>query len=194
MKEQTFNRFELIVVDDNSEDNTSRLSSEYGARVIKAEKLPLNWTGKTWACYSGAIRAKGSVLVFLDADTRLTKNGLSSILNEFFSYYNAGVLSVQPYHTVQKLYENLSVIFNMVVMISMGCFTLLGNKLTPVGIFGPCMVIKKDLYLKIAKNEDIRTSVLEDIEIARKLKRNCLLVVCRKILYHFACTRMVLNH
>ena len=60
---------EMIVVDDGSSDGSGDLARRAGATVIEVGPPP-GWTGKAWACWQGALRASGDVLVFLDADVR----------------------------------------------------------------------------------------------------------------------------
>ena len=65
---------ELIVVDDRSEDGTGDLARAAAAgdprlRVIEGTPVPEGWFGKQWACATGARAARGSTLVFTDADT-----------------------------------------------------------------------------------------------------------------------------
>lgn len=60
---------ELIVVDDNSTDETACIAREHGARVIQLIDLPEGWSGKTYACHQGASVASGEWLLFTDADT-----------------------------------------------------------------------------------------------------------------------------
>jgi len=72
---------EVLVVDDDSEDDTSAVAAAGGADVIAAPPLPVGWTGKTWACWTGAQRATGDVLVFLDADTEPEPDLLARLLD-----------------------------------------------------------------------------------------------------------------
>ena len=67
--------FELIVVDDRSDDATLELAraipANHATRLVAVEGRPLPeaWMGKPWACAQGARVARGSLLLFTDADT-----------------------------------------------------------------------------------------------------------------------------
>jgi len=64
---------ELIVVDNNSNDDTSRIARRYADHVLHyAERQ-----GASAARQHGAEKARGKNLVFLDADTEMSPNALS---------------------------------------------------------------------------------------------------------------------
>ena len=65
---------EVLVVDDRSEDATGTLvralaEKDARVRVIDGAPVPQGWFGKQWACAQGADAARGSTLIFTDADT-----------------------------------------------------------------------------------------------------------------------------
>jgi chlorobactene glucosyltransferase len=65
---------EIFVVDDRSEDDTGALvraiaTNDARVRVIDGAPVPDGWFGKQWACAQGAGAARGSTLIFTDADT-----------------------------------------------------------------------------------------------------------------------------
>src|SRR4029450_12623734 len=60
---------EVLVVDDDSDDDTAAVATPAGVDVIRAPSLPDGWTGKTWACWTGAQQAGGDVLVVLGGGT-----------------------------------------------------------------------------------------------------------------------------
>ena len=61
--------YEIIVVDDQSSDETAAVAAAYQARVVSLGHLPAGWLGKTNACHQGAAVAQGDWLLFTDADT-----------------------------------------------------------------------------------------------------------------------------
>lgn len=76
--EQEFQDFEVIVVDNASEDATPEIARKFGARVIFEHKKAIGA-----ARQRGALEAKGEIIAMTDADTILPKNWLSRIVEEF---------------------------------------------------------------------------------------------------------------
>ncbi|MFC1962207.1 glycosyltransferase [Chloroflexota bacterium] len=167
---------EILVVDDNSEDDTSAVAEKEGATVIKSGEMPKGWTGKTWACYQGAKLARGKVLLFLDADTLVEDGGLECIVGCYST--REGVLSIQPYHKMQRLYEQLSAFFNLVLMAAMGSFTIFSKISKPIGLFGPVITLEKKLYYKSGGFEKVKGQILEDLAFGTEFKKRGIKLHC----------------
>jgi len=159
---------EWIVVDDHSTDGTAAIAQSFGAKVITAETLPKGWFGKPWACYQGAKAAQGDVYIFLDADTILMPKGLEKILASFDD--DQTPLSVQPYHLMKKGYEELSLFFNLIVMMTTGLFTPKGSSIKASSFFGPCQVIAKKDYWQVDGHAVAKHAILEDIALGKALQ------------------------
>ena len=173
---QLSSKDEVIVVDDHSEDGTKVVAERSGVKVLESLPTPEGWIGKTWACFQGARIASGEILVFLDADTALEKNGLSKIVETYVR--KDGVLSIQPYHKMRNLYEQLSAFFNIVMMAAMGSFTILGNRIKPIGLFGPVVTIKKQYYLDSGGHEKVKGEILEDVAFGSALQKKGVEIHC----------------
>ena len=61
---------EVVVVDDQSTDDTAAIAVAAGAEVVPGTALPHGWAGKAWAVQQGVRAARGEWVVALDADTR----------------------------------------------------------------------------------------------------------------------------
>jgi len=160
---------ETIVVDDESEDSTAGVAAEGGATVVPAGRRPPGWTGKNWACHCGAERARGELLVFLDADTRLSSDGLARLAATW--YDGRGVVSVQPWHATVRLYEQFSAFFNLVLVGALGVFSPFRRWVKPVGLFGPCLVIAAEDYQSAGGHVGVRGRVMEDMFLAVTFQR-----------------------
>ena len=71
VKDQNYNNFEIIVVDNFSKDNTLKIAK------IFTRKYYLMGKERSAQRNFGAKKSKGSYLLFLDADMRLTPNCLA---------------------------------------------------------------------------------------------------------------------
>jgi 4,4'-diaponeurosporenoate glycosyltransferase len=165
---------QVIVVDDDSADGTSRIAASLGASVIKAPPLPEGWTGKAWACWTGAAAARCNTLVFLDADVTLAPDALDRITRE--QRAGGGLYSVQPYADTELPYERLSAFFNIVGMMGVDAFN---PRPRPRSAFGPCMVCSKQDYETVGGHEAVKGEVLEDVALARRFRDARLPVTCK---------------
>lgn len=167
---------EVVVVDDGSADATAAVAARAGATVVEAGPLPEGWTGKTWACWTGAGATTAPTLVFLDADTELEPGGLARVAAE--GARRGGLVSVQPFHVTRRPYERLSAFFNVVAMMGVDAFTPLGRRLEPRGAFGPCLVTGRDDYEAVGGHRAVRAEVVEDVALAGRYRAAGLPVTC----------------
>lgn len=176
---QTWQPLEILVIDDHSTDGTGHLAAASGCQVILADPVEPGWVGKSRACWSGAKAARGSVLVFLDADTRLEHPlALSEMIAAFARQGGQGILSVQPYHRVRKVYESFSTIFNIIVLAGLNRFSILGDRIKGTGAFGPCLICSKDAYFATGGHQSIRAAVLDDLALGNLFFSHQLPVAC----------------
>ena len=168
---------QIVVVDDDSSDGTAAVAKACGAEVVAAAGLPPGWTGKSWACWTGVQRTSRQTLLFLDADTTIEPGGLARLLAEHGCHQ--GLLSVQPDHVTSRPYENLSAPFNIIGMMGVDAFTPLGDRFSPRGAFGPCLVTSRSDYLAAGGHPAVRSEILEDVALAARFRGSGLGVTCR---------------
>ncbi|MDQ1335266.1 MAG: hypothetical protein QG552_2216 [Thermodesulfobacteriota bacterium] len=173
---QTVTPGEIMVVDDHSSDGTASIAIANGATVFPSASLPEGWLGKPWACWQAAEASRGDIFLFLDADTFLEPDGIAGILNAH--HRHRGLLSVQPYHAMEKPYERLAAFFNIITMAGTGAFSLLTSKIQPHGAFGPCLVCYRQDYFAVGGHGRARAHVLESMGLADAFREAGIPVSC----------------
>src|SRR6056297_2816672 len=164
---QTTPIHEIICVDDGSFDNTFDVASSFDVKTISIKDKPGDWTGKTWACQTGADAATGDILLFLDADVRLSPNAISNLVHSYEEHQC--VISVQPYHKTDKHYEQFSFFFNLIQIAGNGT-SMIGEQKC-AGLCGPLILIDQQTYISIDKHLSAKNSIVDDIALGQKLKQ-----------------------
>jgi 4,4'-diaponeurosporenoate glycosyltransferase len=166
---------EILVVDDASTDKTGTIAQSLGANVITSATLPAGWTGKAWACQQGAQRAIGDHLLFLDADTFFVDGGLNRLMTRWLAERDPGlVLSLLPYHAMSATYEQLSLIFNVLMAAGAGGFGLVSEP----RLFGQSLLIPKETYFAVGGHAAVRGFVLENLNLAGLIRTSGARLLC----------------
>ena len=164
LQAQTFAPFEIIVVDDGSEDPTRAVAEQFGVTVVPGSPPPPGWTGKTRAVWNGYKRASGDLIAFLDADVRLAPRALESLLAA--REEAGGVVSVVPYHHTEKLYEKLALVPNILGLFA---FTSPFERTNPKkGLYGSCILTARADYEKAQGHEAVKSELLDDLNLGAK--------------------------
>jgi 4,4'-diaponeurosporenoate glycosyltransferase len=164
LQAQTRKPFEIIVVDDFSDDRTKNIAAGFGVTVIENTELPPGWTGKNWAVWNGYRHASGDLIAFLDADIRLEPHALETLIHA--REKAGGVISVVPYHYTVKWYERLALITNILGVFA---FTAPSERNNPKkGLYGSCILTVREDYDKVRGHESIRSELLDDLNLGAK--------------------------
>jgi glycosyltransferase involved in cell wall biosynthesis len=171
--------FEIIVVDDYSTDRTRAIADSFSnppmrfpLRVIEAEPLPTGWTGKNNAVATGARAARGEWLLFTDADTVHLPGSLAHSLAEA-KRRGAALLSYSPEQIVDSFWEKsvMPVIFAELAS-SFRPLEVNNPKSPAAAANGQYILITREAYDAVGGHAAIATSLLEDVALARAVKRS----------------------
>jgi chlorobactene glucosyltransferase len=163
-------RFDLIVVDDESTDDTplvvqSLAEKNAQLRLLRSPALPRGATGKSHACWIGAraVPAHSEWLCFVDADVRAEPLLLASAVR---AAANEGLdlLSLAPRHELRSFAERL--------VLPCGLFTLAftqdlrqrqGQDSPEDTTSGPFMLIRRRPYQAVGGHAAVRSAICEDL-------------------------------
>ena len=96
--ESDYEKLEVIVFDDSSDDDTSILIRSFahaGVRFVPATALPDGWLGRTHALDILAREASGTYIVYMDVDTFISPKTISTTV-EMITRTDKAMLSVLP--------------------------------------------------------------------------------------------------
>lgn len=179
LAKQTYpaDRFELITVDDQSEDRTpeiiAELAQQYSQiKAVNGRPLPKGWFGKSNACARGAEFATGDLLFFLDADTWAEPKMLCAVV-AFMEARNIDLLSLNPFQNMVSASERIFL---------PGIFTAIATAMkfkesnTPGKSFamasGQYMAFRRTAYEAVGGHEAVGKILEEDMAFANLIKES----------------------
>jgi glycosyltransferase involved in cell wall biosynthesis len=172
---QDYENYEIIVIDDSSEDSTGEIIKKYAKENSKivhvsARPKPKDWMGKNWACMEGYQKVTGELLVCTDSDTKYSSNVLSLSVSHLLSL-NLDALTVIP---KMLCFDNWTRI--TLPMLS----TFLHTRFSALRVndpskktgyfFGSFFIIKKAVYEAIGTHEGVKHEIIEDGALGKKVK------------------------
>ncbi len=194
--EQDYPDFEVIAINDRSEDATrailDKLAAEHPERfsAIHVETLSEGWFGKNNAMHTGIAQATGDWFLLTDADCRQISQRTISLAMRFALDNNVDFLSVLPVLETHSFWERVM----QPVCAAIMAFWFQPSKVndpksSAAYANGAFMLLSRKVYNAIGGHERVRTEVNEDMHMARLTKegRHRLFVLQNDDLYR---TRM----
>ena len=166
---------EILVVDDNSEDRTRDILEVMKAempllRVLRIDSLPEGWLGKTYAASVGASEASGDWLLFTDADTEHLPGSLFALL-ERAEREGADLLSLSPGQVTPTWWEKAVIPLVYVNLARLYRFEEVSDPASAAAAAnGQYLLIRRAVYESVGGHEAVRNQVLEDVELAKRVK------------------------
>jgi chlorobactene glucosyltransferase len=172
---QSYRNFELLVVDDHSADATAAIVRSYTAQlpaldVLPSAALPAGWIGKCWACWQAAGSARGDWLLFLDADVIPKPELLAALLARAESRA-LDLLTLMPFQQLGSLAERLIMPAFFALLYGLYPLAQVSDPRSPIAFAnGPCLLIRREVYVALGGHQAVRASILEDTELGRIVK------------------------
>jgi chlorobactene glucosyltransferase len=178
LRKQDYPNFEVIVLDDNSEDRTAEIVREKASmdgriRLVSGQPLPEDWAGKPFACQQLAREAKGSWLLFADADTIHEPHMLRSVL-ALAMQLNTSMLSGFPRQLTRSLPQKIAVPLIYFIIIGWVPLWLIHRSKSkrPSVAIGQFLFFSRDEYWRIGGHEVVKSKILDDIWMGIEVSRH----------------------
>jgi glycosyltransferase involved in cell wall biosynthesis len=166
---------EIIVVDDQSSDNTAEIVRALVAknpklRLIHTEGVPTGWVGKNHAVALGAKEATYPWLLFTDADA---EHGAESAARGVLvaKETSAVLVSFSPEQVTQAWYEKALIPFIYCRLARLFSFDDVNNPSSKAAAAnGQFLMISRAAYDAIGGHASVAAEVLEDVALAKRAK------------------------
>jgi len=176
IKEQEYATLEVLILDDNSSDNTFKICENfctYDTRfsITRGRKLEDGWVDKNFACHQLAGAAKGKYLLFLDSHT-IIQNGLISNSVHRIKQGKMALLSLFPNQIMVNLGERLVVpLMNFLLLNSLPLrlVRLVNNPLFSAAS-SQFMLFESSSYHVHHWHAQVKDKTLMDVEIMKLVK------------------------
>jgi len=174
---QDYKNYEIIVIDDSSEDFTGKIISEYAKKypniiTVSARPKPDGWMGKNWACMEGYSKATGELLLFTDADTKHAKNIITLAVSHLNSF-DLDALSAIPKMITLDFWTNITLPMISTFLHTRFSALNVNNPTKKTGyFFGSFFILKKTTYQEIGMHEGVKHEIIEDGALGKKVKES----------------------
>ncbi|MDX1619076.1 MAG: glycosyltransferase family 2 protein, partial [Balneolaceae bacterium] len=187
---QTYPNVEVLVMDDRSTDRTGPILSAlaehhpYRFRPFRSLPKPDDWMGKSWACHQLAGKANGDILIFIDADTWLARETAARVVRTM-GHDVVDFLTVWPRQILKSFWERMLIPLMYYALISLlpvhyvyraprWMPPVLRKRFLPyfTAACGQFMAFKRDAYRAIGGHESVKSEVVEDVALARKIRKS----------------------
>jgi chlorobactene glucosyltransferase len=178
LQNQDYPNFEILVLDDNSMDDTANIvqriaSADERIRLFRSEPLPEGWVGKSFGCYQLARRARGSWLLFVDADTVHAPHMLRSVLALALKLKPA-MLSGFPRQLASSWPQKIAI--PVLYFVIMSWFPLWwlhrSRKPKPSLAIGQFLLFPREDYWRIGGHKAVKSRILEDVWLGVEINRH----------------------
>jgi len=166
---------QILVINDQSTDGTADIVRGLTAeipqlRLLETRDLPPGWVGKNNAASIGAKEAKGTWLLFTDADAELAPHAVTSAL-QIARETGAALVSFSPEQVTQTWYEKSLIPFVYCRLVKQFSFEAVNDPgSSTAAANGQFLMIRRDAYDAIGGHASVAGEVLEDVELAKRAK------------------------
>jgi hopene-associated glycosyltransferase HpnB len=169
--------FRVIVVDDDSTDDTAKIATELGAganadvTVVNARPTPSGWAGKVWAMSEGTQAADSEYILFTDADIAYAPGTLDSLVRAA-TVGDFAVVSQMALLRTSNRPEKLLIPAFVYFFAQLYPFARVNRpRSRTAAAAGGCMLTRADALAAAGGLAEIRGARIDDVAFGTLLKR-----------------------
>ena len=173
--DQDYQNYEIIVIDDSSEDSTGKIIEKFSKENSKiihvsAKSKPEGWMGKNWACMEGYKQATGELLLFTDADTKHSRKVISLSVSHLLSLQLDALSAIPRLLTFDFLTKISLPMISTFLHTRFSAINVNNPKKKAAYFFGSFFIITKKTYEQVGMHEGVKHEIIEDGALGKKVK------------------------
>ena len=177
---QEYSNFEVVAIDDNSEDRTLKIMKDICSKqgfskklkVVSLSAKPDGWTGKTWASQQGYMNSHGNILLFTDADSLFeSKYTIELTVRQMLSD-KLDALTGVPYLPLIDFWSKVVMpVWNLYSEVfDRGIADVNDSHSKVAFVMGSFFMIKREVFEAIGTYRSVREEIQEDRALGNLLK------------------------
>lgn len=163
-------KMHVIVIDDQSVDDTAEQARQCGAQVLSGTAPPAGWSGKLWALEQGLREVRTHYTLLLDADIELTP-GIIFELQQKACNENLALVSLMAKPPMNNFVERLlmpAFIFFFKLLYPFGLANKPESRVAAAA--GGCILVKTQALRSTGAFANLHDALIDDCTLAAHIK------------------------
>lgn len=160
----------VIVIDDQSDDDTAAQAKSCGATVLSGTTPPLGWSGKLWALEQGLSKVDTPYTLLLDADITLTQGIVAALLKKAREE-NLALVSLMAEPCLHRFIERLlmpAFVFFFKLLYPFQLANKLGSRISAAA--GGCILVETNALRTVGAFASLHDALIDDCTLASHIK------------------------
>lgn len=170
LNDQGYN-LKIIVIDDQSDDDTATQAQKWGAAVLTGTSPPRGWSGKLWALEQGFSKVCTTYTLLLDADIALAPGIVATLLKKARKE-NLALVSLMAAPPLYRFFERLlmpAFVFFFKLLYPFQLANKRGSRVAAAA--GGCILVETNALRRIGAFISLREALIDDCTLATHINR-----------------------
>lgn len=172
---QVHPRFEIIAVDDRSQDSTGAILDDFARRdgrlrALHVRELPPGWLGKVHALQAAYEQSRGDWLLFTDADVRLHPEAISRALR-MARERNLDHLTLLATLDMRGFWEHVSLSYiALAFLLGIRPWRVSKQRAGSYMGIGAFQLVRRSAYVSAGEHRRLAMEVVDDMKLGKLMK------------------------